>query len=95
VRACGQSADATVSVPVSHPHGPTVAALPFTIEGTMLSDLFQNHVKVARIGVGVDGCSAAQWAATSIAIAERVATFGVDSIEVSVRRSDKATACGV
>lgn len=54
----------------------------------MLSDLFQNNLKVAKIHVGVSGGSEAEWSATSIAIAEKVATFGADSVEVSVRRNE-------
>lgn len=50
--------------------------------------MFQNNLKVAKVEVGITGGSPSQWTATSIAIAERVATFGADSVEVSVRRSD-------
>ncbi|UEP40315.1 hypothetical protein [Burkholderia sp. B21-005] len=84
--ACGKSTEANAPVPNSNV--PTVAALPFTIEGASLSDMFQNNLKFAKVQVGVNGGSAAQWSATSIAIAEKVATFGADSIEVSVRRNE-------
>ncbi|WP_157768024.1 hypothetical protein [Burkholderia ambifaria] len=53
-----------------------------------MSDMFQNNLKFAKVLVGVNGGSAAQWSATSIAIAEKVATFGADSVEVSVRRNE-------
>ncbi|AIV63070.1 hypothetical protein DO71_177 [Burkholderia pseudomallei] len=86
--ACGKSTETTAAAPPLNPNAPTVAALPFTIEGASLSDLFKNDLKVAIVKVGVNGGSAAQWSATSIAIAEKVATFGVDSIEVSVRRNE-------
>ena len=86
--ACGKSNEPTAIAPVSNPNAPTVSALPFNIEAAMLSDMFQNNIKVAKVQVGVNGGSAAQWSATSIAIAERVATFGADSIEVSVRRNE-------
>ena len=88
LNACGKSAETTAIVPVSNPNAPTVSALPFNIEAAMLSDLFQNNIKVAKVLVGVNGGSAAQWSATSIAIAEKVATFGADSVEVSVRRNE-------
>ncbi|HGL5386785.1 TPA: hypothetical protein ACKFJT_007216, partial [Burkholderia cenocepacia] len=77
--ACGKSPEA--NAPVPNPNVPTVAALPFTIEGASLSDMFQNNLKFAKVQVGVNGGSAAQWSATSIAIAEKVATFGADSVE--------------
>ncbi|EKS9798862.1 MULTISPECIES: hypothetical protein [Burkholderia] len=77
-----------MGTPVSNTNQPTVAALPFTIEGASLSDMFQNNLKVAKVEVGVNGGSASQWAATATAIAEKVATFGADSVEVSVRRNE-------
>ena len=86
--ACGKSDQPTTGTPVSNTNQPTVAALPFTIEGASLSDMFQNNLKFAKVLVGVNGGSAAQWSATSIAIAEKVATFGADSVEVSVRRNE-------
>lgn len=63
-------------------------ALPFQIETVMSSDLFKNNLKVARINVSVEGGTKEEWAATSIAIAERVAGYGIDSVEVSVNRND-------
>jgi hypothetical protein len=81
ISGCGEDA-----VPPST--GPKVKALPFAIEEVMLSDAFQNNLKVAKVHVGVTGGDAEAWAATSIAIAEKVASFGVDSIEVSVRRNE-------
>ncbi|WP_413658612.1 hypothetical protein [Paraburkholderia phenoliruptrix] len=86
--ACGKSGETTTAAPVSNPSAPTVTALPFNIEAAMLSDMFENNIKVAKVLVGVNGGSAAQWSATSIAIAEKVATFGADSVEVSVRRNE-------
>ncbi|WP_174967582.1 hypothetical protein [Burkholderia lata] len=86
--ACGKSDQPTTGTPVSNTNAPTVAALPFTIEGASLSDMFQNNLKFAKVQVGVNGGSAAQWSATSIAIAEKVATFGANSVEVSVRRNE-------
>lgn len=61
----------------------------------MLSDMFQNNLKVARIHVGVSGGAAAQWSATSIAIAEKAATFGADSVEVVVLRNEVTQSRGV
>ncbi|MGI4812708.1 MAG: hypothetical protein ACRYG5_07835 [Janthinobacterium lividum] len=86
--ACGKSNETTTITPVTNPNAPTVSALPFNVEAAMLSDMFQNNVKVAKVLVGVSGGTAAQWSATSIAIAEKVATFGADSVEVSVRRNE-------
>jgi len=85
---CGKSPESPPVSSVSNPAAPTAKALPFSIEGVMLSDMFQNNLKVAKVNVGVNGGSAAEWVATSIAIAEKVATFGADSIEVSVRRNE-------
>ncbi|MEM5446104.1 hypothetical protein [Paraburkholderia guartelaensis] len=70
-------------------------ALPFSIENVALSDLFQNNLKVAKVYVGINGGTAAEWSATSIAIAEKVSTFGADSIEVSVNRDDVKQTRGV
>ncbi|TGN93672.1 hypothetical protein [Burkholderia sp. USMB20] len=50
--------------------------------------MFQNNLKFAKVQVGVNGGAAVQWSATSIAIAGKVATFGADSVEVSVRRNE-------
>ncbi|VWB07925.1 hypothetical protein BLA15816_00812 [Burkholderia lata] len=86
--ACGKSDQPTTGKPESNTNAPRVSALPFIIEGASLSDMFQNNLKVAKVEVGITGGSPSQWTATSIAIAERVATFGADSVEVSVRRSD-------
>lgn len=72
-----------------------VKALPFLIEEVMLSDAFKDNLKVAKVHVGVTGGDAEGWAATSIAIAEKVATFGATSIEVSIRRNEIVEARGV
>jgi hypothetical protein len=45
-------------------------------------------MKVANIGVGVDGGSTKEWTATAIAIAQKIGGNGIDSVEVSVRRND-------
>lgn len=70
-------------------------ALPFSIESVMLSDMFKDNLKVARVNVGVTGGTPSEWAATSAAIAEKTATFGADSIEVTVRRNEITQAHGV
>lgn len=67
---------------------PATNALPFTIEGANLSNLFQDNLKVSKIQVGVSGGTSAEWAATAIAIANTAATFGANSIDVSVRRNE-------
>jgi len=54
----------------------------------MLSDKFQNNLKVAKVNVGVDGGSKLQWGATSVAIDEKFSRFGADSIEVSIGRNE-------
>lgn len=93
--ACGKSNETNTATPASNPNAPTVSALPFTIEHAMLSDMFQNNLKVAKVHVGVSGGSAAQWSATSIAIAEKVTTFGADSVEVLVLRNEITEQQGV
>jgi hypothetical protein len=75
--------------------GASTRALPFLIETVSLSDLFKNNLKVATVNVGVTGGVPSEWAATSIAIAEKVATFGADSIEVSIRRNEITQPQGV
>ncbi len=85
--ACGDDEKTIVSTPIN-PNAPTVKALPFTIEGASLSDAFRNNLKVAKVEVGVNGGSASEWSATAIAIAEKVATFGADLVEISVRRNE-------
>lgn len=70
---------------------PAIATLPFTIEGAMLSDLFQGHLKVAKVYVNVAGGNTDEWAATAIAIADAVTTYGADSVEVVVNRQDIVT----
>ncbi|OYD78332.1 UNVERIFIED_ORG: hypothetical protein BDU10_3465 [Burkholderia sp. CF145] len=92
---CGKSEETPAVSFVTYPNAPTVNALPFSIENVMLSDLFRNNLKVAKVYVGVNGGTAAEWSATSIAIAEKVGTFGADSIEVSVRRDEVRQARGV
>ena len=67
---------------------PRIRALPFRIESVMLSDLFQNNLKLAKVNVGVDGGAKFEWAATAVAIAEKVSKFGADSIEVSINRNE-------
>jgi hypothetical protein len=66
----------------------SVNALPFDIETVMLSDQFQNDLKLARVNVRVSGGSKNEWIATAIAISREVGGFGADSVEVIVRRSD-------
>jgi hypothetical protein len=75
--------------------GPSTKALPFHVEGSSLSDLFKNNLKVSIIEVGVDGGTPPEWSATAVAIAEKVATFGADSVEVSVRRNEIVERQGV
>ena len=54
----------------------------------MLSDLFINNLKVARINVHVDGGTQQEWVATALAIAHEVGNLGANSIEATVDRSD-------
>lgn len=70
----------------------TVKALPFIIEAASLSDMFKNNLKVSEIEVGVSGGTEDEWTATGMAIAEKVAEFGADSVKVTVRRSDMVDA---
>src|SRR4051794_35836750 len=93
--ACGKSNETTTATPVLNPNAPTVSALPFTVERAMLSDMFQNNLKVAKVYVGISGGSAAQWSATSIAVAEKVAAFGANSVEVLVLRNEITEQQGV
>lgn len=93
--ACGQSDDQAAAPQAMNPKATTVKALSFNVEGAMFSDLFQDHLKVAKIEVGVSGGSAPEWSATAIAIAEKVATYGADSVEVSVRRNEISVPTGV
>jgi hypothetical protein len=74
---------------------PPVKALPFSIEEVMFSDMFKGGLKLAKVYVQINGGSPQEWAATSVSIAEKVATFGADAIEVSVRRDDIRQASGV
>jgi hypothetical protein len=73
--------------PAAHT-GPTIHALPFTIENVMLSDLFINELKVAKVNVQVKGGTQEEWAATALAIAYAVGNLGANSIEATVDRSD-------
>lgn len=65
-----------------------VRALPFEIDTVMLSDLFQNGLKVGNVNVRVNGGTPEEWIATSFAVAVRVADMGADSVEVTVDRND-------
>lgn len=89
------AAASSEAVASANSSAPAVRALPFSIEEVMLSDLFQNGLKVAKVEVGVNGGTSLEWAATSVAIAEKVASFGADSIEVSVRRNEITQPHGV
>lgn len=84
--ACGSDDDAPAVQ--RYAGAPTIKALPFTVESAMRNGAFQGDLKLATIGVGVDGGSSKEWTATAIAIAEKIAGQGVDSVEVSVRRND-------
>ncbi|WP_175784505.1 hypothetical protein [Burkholderia ambifaria] len=93
--ACGKSDDTQRTASAAVGTAPAAAsalsqvnALPFTIEAANLSNLFRDNLKVSQVQVGVTGGSESEWAATAIAIAERVATFGANSIDVSVRRNE-------
>jgi hypothetical protein len=68
--------------------GPTIQALPFTIKTVMLSDLFINQLKVAKVNVEIEGGTQEEWAATALAIAYAVGNLGANSIEATVDRSD-------
>src|SRR6202022_2369471 len=85
--ACG-STDRAGAPAATRGSAEAVRALPFRIETVMLSDMFQNNLKVAKVNVGVDGGSKLEWGATAVAIAEKGSKFGADSIEVSVRRNE-------
>ena len=77
--------------PVATAHtGPTIHALPFTIKSVMLSDLFVDQLKVAKVNVQVQGGTQEEWAATALAIAYAVGNLGANSIEATVDRSDLA-----
>ncbi|UKD15475.1 hypothetical protein L3V59_21235 [Burkholderia aenigmatica] len=65
-----------------------VDALPFAIKGAMLSDLFKDRMKYANVEVEVNGGSEAEWASTAVAIAEKIASIGADSIEVTIFRNE-------
>jgi len=67
---------------------PKVSAMRFGIETVMLSDLFQNNLKVAKVNASVEGGSENEWIATAILIAKRVAGYGADSVEVVIDRTD-------
>ncbi|MBB6242988.1 hypothetical protein [Rhodanobacter sp. MP1X3] len=84
--ACGSDDDAPAIQ--QYAGAPTVKALPITVESAMRNGAFQGDLKLATIGVGVDGGSSKEWTATGIAVAEKIAGQGVDSVEVSVRRND-------
>lgn len=72
---------------VAYPSAPVAQALPFTFADAFVSDAYVNNISVANVTVDVDGGTAPQWSATAAAIAEHVASYGVDSVEVSVRRT--------
>jgi hypothetical protein len=83
---CGPSA--SIPSPTPALSGPAVKALPFTVETVMLSDLFQDELKVGKVAVQVQGGSPDEWVATALAVAEEVGQLGADSIEATVDRSD-------
>jgi hypothetical protein len=82
---CGQATPPVPPPPVS---GPSIRALPFTIEKVSLSDLFQNDLKLSKVNVQVDGGSPDEWVATALAIAYEVGKLGANSVEATVDRSD-------
>jgi hypothetical protein len=63
-------------------------AMHFSIESAWLSDMFKDDLKVAKVQAAVHGGTPREWAATAIVIAEAVASYGADSVEVSVTRDD-------
>jgi hypothetical protein len=68
--------------------GPSIRALPFTIESVMLSDLFKDELKVGKVNVRVQGGSTEEWVATALAVAYEVGKLGANSVEATVDRSD-------
>jgi hypothetical protein len=82
------SHSASVPSPTPAASGPSVKALPFTIETVMLSDLFQDGLKVGKVAVQVQGGSQDEWVATALAVTDEVGKLGADSIEATVNRSD-------
>lgn len=84
----GTPKSTTSATVAANPSAPTVKALPFTIEGASFSDLYKGKLKVADVEAGVTGGTQAEWAATSIAIAEKLASYGADSVEVKVMRQE-------
>ncbi|GGA40864.1 hypothetical protein [Dyella nitratireducens] len=87
ISGCSSSDDAPQAQP-TYSGAPTVKALPFSVETAYESGLYQGNLKVANIGVGVNGGSTKEWTATAIAIAQKIGGDGIDSVEVSVRRND-------
>lgn len=88
---CGESREKAVdsaTTSSAQMAGNSVKALPFSIEDVMLSDMFKDNIKVARINVRVDGGSSDEWIATAMTVAEKGADLGADSIEATVDRSD-------
>lgn len=67
---------------------PNVKSMPFSIGKVMLSDNFNDKLKLAKVFVDVSGGSGDEWAATAVVVAKKVATFGADSIDVSVNNKD-------
>lgn len=95
IGACGKTTETEQASTKLADNSPKTRALPYSIESVMLSDLFKDNLKVAKVNVGVTGGTPPEWAATSVAIAEKVAKFGVNSIEVSVRRNEITQKQGV
>lgn len=86
--ACSSEESAPVAEVVKSPSSPSIATLPFTVEAATLNDQFEGDIKLATVYVKVAGGTTDEWAATAIGIAEDIATYGTDSIEVAVIRAD-------
>ncbi|VWB34923.1 hypothetical protein BLA14095_01396 [Burkholderia lata] len=82
------AAQPPASESATHGNSRHIDALPFTIKGAMLSDLFKDRMKYANVEVEVSGGSEAEWASTAVAIAEKIASIGADSIEVTILRDE-------
>jgi hypothetical protein len=82
------SCDSSAPPPAPAASGPRIKALPFTIETVMLSDLFQDKLKVGTVNVQVQGGNQEEWVATALAVAYKVGKLGANSVEATVDRSD-------
>lgn len=65
-----------------------ISSMPFEIEDATLSDMFADHLKVAKVRLRVTGGSEQEWVATGVVVANRIASYGADSIEVRVLNSE-------